>query len=188
MHTEYFKRATFDVDYSIGTRINYDVPENVKPFLGDGSEVRAEFTFRPTNRMKIDQTYFLTRFRTRADSFPDAPTTDDGRPSAVFVNHLMRTKLNYQFTRELSLRFITDYNGNIQNAALTTSERQKRLTGDILLTYLVHPGTAFYVGYTNQRENLALFRGDPDYVERVPRPSVTTGRQLFVKASYLFRF
>jgi predicted porin len=100
----------------------------------------------------------------------------------------MRTKLNYQFTRELSLRVITDYNGNLQNAALTTRERQKRLTGDILLTYLVHPGTAFYVGYTNQRENLALFRGDPDYVDRIPRPSVTTARQLFVKASYLFRF
>ena len=60
-------------------------------------------------------------------------------------------------------------------------------TGDVLLTYLIHPGTAFYAGFTDTRENLALVGGPPTLLERIRQPSLTTGRQFFVKLSYLFR-
>ena len=79
--------------------------------------------------------------------------------ASVFTNHLTRSRVNYQFTRALSLRMIVDYNAVLENAALIDLKRQKRITGDALLTYLIHPGTALYVGYTDRLENLGLYNG-----------------------------
>jgi hypothetical protein len=68
---------------------------------------------------------------------------------------------------------------------------------DALFTWLPHPGTAVYVGYNNDLQNLArslcnrLPNGtcDPNNTA-APRglPYLNDGRQIFVKASYLFRF
>ncbi|MGA2268973.1 MAG: DUF5916 domain-containing protein [Bryobacteraceae bacterium] len=187
-HTEYFKRATLDGGYSWGTRVNYDAPNALNAFRGDGSELQAQLTFRLLSGLKLDEIYYLTRLRTRTDSFLGAPLPVVTRPASVFVNHLVRSRLNWQFTRELSLRLILDYNGVLENPLLINLERQKSLTGDVLLTYLIHPGTALYIGYTDRLENLGLFPGDPPTVARIGFPSTTTGRQFFAKVSYLFRF
>ena len=152
-HTEYFKRATFDAGYSKGTRINYDVVSNLPAFLGNGSEFQASVTLRPFSRLKLDEIYYLTRLYTAGP-----------QPEVVFINHLARSRATYQFTRELSLRLILDYNGVLQNPALISLDRQKRVTGDVLLTYLLHPGTAFYIGvYGSARELGAVPRpGEPN--------------------------
>jgi hypothetical protein len=186
-HTEYFKKVTFDSGFSKGARINYDPAGNLAPFLCNGSDLQMQVTVRPTFRMKVDTTYYLTRLRARRDSFAGVPHATDGRPAAVFVNHLARTRVNYQFTRELSLRLILDYNGVIENPSLVNLERQKRITGDALLTYLLHPGTALYVGYTDRIENQRIFPGAPPRLGRTDFPSATTGRGFFVKLSYLYR-
>ena len=44
LHSEYFKRATFDFNYSRGTRINYDPAPGLAPFLANGSDLQAGFT------------------------------------------------------------------------------------------------------------------------------------------------
>ncbi len=186
--TPYFKRATLDAGYSRGTRVNYDAPDALHAFRGDGSELQAQLTFRPVSRLKLDEIYYCTRLRTRTDTFLGTPLPIATRPTTVFVNHLVRSRLNYQFTRELSLRLILDYNGVIENPLLIDLERQKRVSGDVLLTYLVHPGTALYIGYSDRLENLGLFPGSPPTVGRIDFPSTTTGRQFFTKISYLFRF
>jgi hypothetical protein len=96
--------------------------------------------------------------------------------------------VNYQFTRELSLRAILDYSGVLPNPSLIDLERDKRLTADILLTYLVNPWTAFYVGYTDQYANIAA-PGSPGFPPSPPvGPTTATGRQVFVKLSYLVRY
>jgi hypothetical protein len=171
LHTEYFKRATLDLNYSAGTRINYTPAAGLAPFLANGNELQATLTLRPAARLKIDQIYYLTRMHTAGTS--------------VFVNHLGRTRANYQFTRALSLRMIVDYNAVLENASLIDLTRQKQITGDALVTYLIHPGTALYVGYTDRLENLALANGT---VLPIGFPSTTTARQFFAKVSYLFRF
>ena len=171
LHSEYFKRATLDLNYSAGTRINYTPAAGLAPFLANGNELQATLTLRPAARLKIDQIYYLTRMHTAGTS--------------VFVNHLGRTRANYQFTRALSLRMIVDYNAVLENASLIDLTRQKRITGDALVTYLIHPGTALYVGYTDRLENLALANGT---VLPIGFPSTTTARQFFAKVSYLFRF
>jgi hypothetical protein len=62
-----------------------------------------------------------------------------------------RVRLSYQFTRELSLRWITelqarrnyDTNGTLTSKTVT-------LVPDILLSYYVRPGTVVYLGYGSQ--------------------------------------
>jgi predicted porin len=113
-----------------------------------------------------------------------------GVPShaSIFNNHIFRSKLNYQFTRALSLRAIVDYNAVLPNSELVNLERTKRLTGDVLVTYLLNPGTALYVGYTDRFENLAIDQMGQPSLRRTVSPTTGVGRQFFVKMSYLFRF
>jgi hypothetical protein len=108
--------------------------------------------------------------------------------SGIFNNHIARSKVNYQFSRELSLRAILDYNGVLPNRALASLEPAKRLGYDVLLTYMLHPGTALYVGATDIYENWTMNPLLPPYVQRSPIPGLNTGRQVFVKLSYLLRY
>jgi hypothetical protein len=188
LHSEYFKWATIDMNFNKGTRTNYDPAENLSAFRGADTDGNVQLTLRPVSGLKLDEIYYFTRLGTRPDSFLGSAFAPVARPTTVFVNHLVRSRLNYQFTRELSLRVILDYNATLQNPVFTSLERQKRFTGDVLLTYLIHPGTALYIGYTDQLENLGLVPGLPAAVTRLPFPSTTTGREFFAKVSYLLRF
>ena len=61
---------------------------------------------------------------------------------------------------------------------------------DILITYLLHPGTALYVGYNSNLQNLdRALAIDPNF-DSVQRSSrvINDGRLFFVKVSYLLRF
>jgi hypothetical protein len=59
---------------------------------------------------------------------------------------------------------------------------------DLLLTYLLHPGTALYAGYTDIYENLMFDPSRRPYLRLSGFPDMNTGRQVFVKLSYAFRF
>ncbi len=174
--SDYFKKIGLQVNYSTGARVNYSPATGVLPFAGSGTEANARVTWRPSSRFKLEENYFYTHLVAKG-----------GHP-AVFNNHILRSRANYQFTRVLSLRMIVDYNAVLPNTSLVDLERSKRITGDVLLTYLLHPGTAFYVGYTDNRENLLLVPGAAPSLTRIGFPSTVTGRQFFVKMSYLFRF
>jgi hypothetical protein len=157
-----------------GTRPNF-YPATGLPTLGSFVDASLSLTLRPASQLLIDETYLYSHLGERA-----------GDRRTIFDNHIVRTKVNYQFTRALSLRAIVDYNAILSNPDLVALPRTKHLTGDILMTYLLSPGTALYVGYTNGFDNLAL---DPVTGLRPTRnPSTSTGRQFFVKTSYLFRF
>jgi hypothetical protein len=59
-----------------------------------------------------------------------------------------------------------------------------------LITYLIHPGTAIYVGYNSDFQNI-----DPELLVdpnggllRTSDRLINDGRLFFVKVSYLFRF
>ena len=121
----------------------------------------------------------------RSESGP-ATRPETGLHATIFDNHIMRSRVNYQVSRELSFRGILDYNGVLANPLLVDLQRTKHLTADLLMTYLVNPGTAVYIGYTDGYDNVAI---DPQGVRGFIRnPTTSTGRQFFVKTSYLFRF
>jgi hypothetical protein len=79
----------------------------------------------------------------------------------------------------------------LSNPAISSLARDKSFNADFLITYLVQPGTAIYVGdnsdLANLNRNLAV---DPvtGFIVTTPRGYVNDSRQFFVKASYLYRF
>jgi hypothetical protein len=169
-HSEYFRKATLDLNFDRNRRINYDPAGTLAPFRAPWTSLRTTLTFRPAARLKLDEVYLYNHL------------------DHVFINHVMRSKVNYQFSKELSLRLIMDYSATLPNTSLSALEKSKRVTGDVLLTWLLHPGTAFYLGYTDRLENQALLAGAPPALGRLDFPSTTTSRLLFMKLSYLFRF
>jgi hypothetical protein len=98
------------------------------------------------------------------------------------------TKMNYQFTRFLALRTILDYNSVLPNASLVSLDKSKRIGTDVLLTYLLHPGTAIYAGYSDTYENVNFNPLLNPALRRTQFPDTNTGRQVFVKVSYLLRY
>jgi hypothetical protein len=158
-----------------------------KPYLARSDTGTAVASFHPFTQLSIDNTYLFSRLRTRETN------------ANIFNNHILRTKWNWQFTRELSLRVILQYNATLtQNSPSLPADQflytylptTKNFNTDILVTYLLHPGTALYVGYNTNQQNL-----DPslqiDPVLRIVHNGnrlINDGRLIFVKVSYLFRF
>ena len=174
--TSKVKWMDFSINYATGTRPNFYPGPGLEPFLADFRDIYLSMTFRPISGLLLDETYIYSHLGVRPE------TGDD---STIFDNHIVRSRVNYQFNREFSLRTIFDYNGVLANSTLVALDRTKHISVDVLLTYLLNPGTAFYIGYQSGYDNVAVEDG---VVHPTPNPTTATGRQFFVKASYLFRF
>ena len=183
VNTEWLKWLALTLDYGWGTSINYYPGPGLMPFLANNNFAKAGFTIRSSPRLRFDESYLYTQLGGRSGTGPISAAG-----ASIFNNHILRSKLNYQFTRPLSLRLIVDYNAVLPNSSLVALDRTKRFTGDVLFTYMLNPGTALYVGYTDTYENAHLLPGPPVTLQRVGPPDVSTGRQFFVKLSYLLRF
>ena len=158
-----------------GTAVNHDPLDDSIPFRGRAVEAEVGLNIRPTPRLRIEQLYAHSGMRLGSQR--------------VFIEREYRTKLNYQFSRPLSLRAIVDYEAEEADTTLFKDDARDREWGfDVVLTYLVNPGTALYLGYTDRYENWVLGPGDPPTLDRSRRPDMSVGRQLFFKLSYLWRF
>jgi hypothetical protein len=171
-------------DFGWGTAINYSPGPDLTPFLADETSATFGLTWLPSPRFRFSETYLYERLGMRDQSGAASLASGAG----IFNNHILRSKLNYQFTREISVRAILDYNAVLPNSSLVALERTKRLAADFLLTYLINPGTALFLGYSDVHENLALTATVPPGLGRTGSPGTSTGRQFFVKLSHLFRF
>lgn len=160
--------------WNFGTGVNY-YPKSGPPVLSGWQLGTVDLVFRMNSRMQFAQGYIFDRL-----------VTLQGVP--IYNNHMLRSKVNYQFTPRLSLRTILDYRAVLANSQLWSSDTDKHLTADVLLTYMVNPGTALYVGYTDNYQNMVLDPSAPNGWRRAQNPSLNTGRQFFVKLSYLLRF
>jgi len=172
--TEWLKWLALDASHTWGTAVNHDPAKGLSPFLGRAAETQLNVTLRPTSRLRLDQTYIVSRLNTATGA-------------RVLSERLLRAKINYQFNRFLSFRAIVDYEAETGDPTLADVEDDKQWRGDVLLTYLLNPGTALYVGYTDTYQNLGLFGSPPEVVRR-RSADTSIGRQLFVKLSYLLRF
>jgi hypothetical protein len=192
--TSYIKWLVLQAYYTWGNSVNFLSPQastplacpgippvlsaNCPPFLARSDNVGTTVSVRPTSTIRIDNTYLFSRLRDRESDL------------AIFNNHIIRTKWNWQFTRELSARMILQYTTTLANPAFTSLPTSKQLTGDFLITYLIHPGTAVYVGYNTDFQNIdpALQLAPAGGLLRTRDRLINDGRLFFVKISYLFRF
>jgi hypothetical protein len=183
-NTKYFmfqtgptRQFNLSIDYRWGRRINYAPAAGMEQFLAMRNSITFMATVRPINRLQIDNSYLLFRLR------------DPVTKVSAFNNHILRSKWNYQFTPRLSARVIVQYNSLLANPRFTSLPTSKSINADFLITYLVHPGTALYVGYNSDLANIDPSLTPASYgLLRTPGSRfMNDGRQFFVKASYLFR-
>jgi hypothetical protein len=168
---------TAALSFEWGEQINFNPAVSSQPFLGSESDLSFNLTVRPATRVSISNTVLQSRFLTLTDK------------RNVFNTSIFRSKWNYQFTRRLSLRAIGQYSNILPAAPLSSLEHTKTLAGDLLLTYLVHPGTALYVGYGNMLENYSrsALHG-AGVLQRSPADLLSTSASLFIKFSYRYDF
>jgi len=165
--------------------VNYNPVAGGVPSLMNQENAQVLVTLQPVRQLTADNTYLLDRDHSVANG------------ALVYESQVFRTKVNYQFTRAISARVIVEYDSTLANPAETSLLRKKQVGTQALFTWLPHPGTAVYVGYNNDLQNLdrslcnRLPGGacDPDNTAPPRSPNLLDdGRQIFVKASYLFRF
>jgi hypothetical protein len=174
----YFKPVFLFGEVNWGTETNFN-PSSGPPVLGRSNYASLNATIRPVTGLTIDNSYLFQRLR------------DNITGASIFNNHIVRSKWNYQFNKEFSLRVIGQYNAVLaNNPAATTLFSRKNINADILFTYLLHPGTAVYVGYNSNLQNLNP-NLRPDANGDIPPVRccfINDGRQFFIKISYLFRY
>jgi hypothetical protein len=175
--TSWFKQFDFSWFLVSGAGVNYNPSAGRIPLIGHEDQGNFTLTFHAGGRLRIDNNYLLEHLRER-----------DSHLTAV-TNHIFRSKWNYQFTKELSARVILQYTSVLSNPLISSLSPTKNFNADFLITYLIHPGTAIYVGYNSDMSNIDR--------RLIPTPTglLTTtdyfmndGRLFFAKVSYLFRF
>jgi hypothetical protein len=182
--SEWLRWLSVNSSFVFGTGVNYSPAAGLEPFLGRATEITAGFSIRPGPQLQMEETYIYSGLWTAEESRLAGVETG----TAVFNNHIVRSKANYQFSRQFSLRFIMDYNSVLPNRSLVYLDSERRIGLDLLFTYMLNPGTALYVGYTDLHENYRLDPMRSPALSRTTDPNLNTGRQVFVKLSYLLRF
>ena len=200
IQTGYFKKVTLLASYYWGEGVNFVAPPPAPletptplnhPFLASQDTAQASLTFRPVKPLKIENTYLFDRLRATNSTYLFEQAQFPGAGRGIFNDHILRSKWNWQFTPQLSVRLILQYNALLAGtpgvgSPYTYLPTSKQFNADFLITYLVHPGTAIYVGYNSDLQNLNVQPGVG--VFSAPKNYLNDSRQFFVKASYLFRF
>ncbi len=199
--TSYFQKATVGAGYFFGDGVNFSPSSNAVPqaLLSRLDTATGTLTLRPVKPLKIENTYLFERLRATPGEYLAAvaqlPGTRIGQ--GIFNDHIVRSKWNWQFTPQLSLRLILQYNALLANTPgntvypYTFLPTEKQFNADLLLTYLIHPGTAIYVGYNSDLQNLdhqLPLGGEGLSGLYTAKGFMNDSRQFFVKVSYLFRF
>jgi len=131
------------------------------PFLGDGLNYQVFTTVRPFTRLQADINLNTSRL------------VEMNTNQVLFDIKIWRIQATYQFSDRLLLRNIFDFNTYDKTAG-----------GNILLTYRVNAGTAFYVGYDDRYKQGTLI--DPLLFPTTEM--LRTNRAVFAKMQVLFRY
>lgn len=175
--TEWHAKWSAGLEINSGSRPNFVPPAGQLPFLADRSGMEFELTWRPLSRLRINQDFLYSELEDRTSG------------QNIFRNRIYRSRINWQFNRELSLRMIAQFDGVDVTPELTSLERNRSWNGDILFTYLINPWTAFYAGYNTNFTNFDILE-DANMQRRLvqTRHSLReNAHQFFVKFSYLWR-
>jgi hypothetical protein len=174
--TSWFKQFDFTWHFVSGGGVNYNPATGRVPLIGHEDQANVSLSIHVGGRLRIDNNYLLEHLRER-----------DSHLTAV-TNHTVRSKWNYQFTKELSARVILQYASVLANPQVSSLAPTKNFNADFLITYLVHPGTAVYVGYNSDLANVdRRLLPTPNGLLTTPDAFLNDSRQFFLKVSYLFR-
>lgn len=157
-----------------GRAINLSPAGGRLPETGEHLNLRLGLGLRPLTPLRIDNTWLRTDL-----------SLADGR---AFRNDIVRSRWAWQFTREWSLRVIAQYDSTRTDRALTTIRPRRNLNADVLLTRLLNPWTALYVGYNGNAQNVELLESGGVRSLRPTHGLSSDAWQVFVKWSHLLRW
>ncbi len=144
--------------FRFGGRITYGntIARNVDPLPVMGRQTNGSLwcTIKPLKQFVINPEYSYYKLLNKDTK------------EKIYEGFIMRTHLNYQFSRELFFRLIVQYN-----------HFGDELSFEPLLTYKINPFTIFYIGSSH----------DYDWEMGKARNAHDTSRQFFLKFQYLFR-
>jgi len=178
--TSRFRLLSLGLGYQKGHGINFAPPASLAPLPADQESAVVSLTFRPITPLSIQNSFLWSRLQQQ-------------NPSATaFNNHILRQNWNWQFTRDLSVRVILQYDAVLANQTRTSLDPARNFNADFLATWLPHPGTALYIGYNSNLVKRDIFPCIPASgcsTQYLPtRDFRNDAKGLFVKFSYLFRF
>jgi hypothetical protein len=131
------------------------------PFLGSSDNTSLSVILRPVSRARSEITLTTSRLVDRRSG------------DEAFDVRILRTLTTYQFTDRWLVRNILEYD---------TSDRT--LGVNVLGTYRVNAGTAFFVGYDDHYEQWSATDLDPT----TPLSWRRTNRAIFAKLQVLLRY
>jgi hypothetical protein len=170
-----WKTVSFEGETKIGKRINLQPLPGLEPEPVDWLQSDLSISYRPVTQLAIDTTLIYTHLENESGG------------ARVLEDLIARVRVNWQFTREWSLRTIIQYERTDPNPLETTVIDRDNWNIDLLLTYRVNPWTAVYFSYNNNRQNVDT--GQQEGIARIiPTSDLQTDReQLLFKFSYLIR-
>jgi hypothetical protein len=175
--SSYFPKVTFLARYARGSSINFVPLADRQPPSVNTTFRSVNMTLRPFTNLQIDNTYL------------ESQLTGSPGNAQILTSRILRTRWNWQFNRKLSLRIIPQYATLSVNRELTSLETTRSFNADALLAYSVNPWTSIYVGYNSNLQNLDLIPAETGLkLVRTNDGFLNDSRQVYVKASYLFRF
>lgn len=144
----------FNAEWSFGNQIaRSDQAVGRETFLG------FSLDFRPTDRLLVQP------------SVVHIESHDINTDHEFFRGYIARSRASYQFSRELSLRLVTEYNDFAKNWSV-----------DPLLTYRINPFSTFFLGATYDYDRYADSNSAVEsYMTRL------SNRQFFMKVQYLLQ-
>lgn len=172
--TQMFTTVGFSLELEMGETINLDPLPGTDPELAESSSAGFELLWRPLDRLRHDFTYLYTKL------------DDPNGAGNIFTDHIVRSRWNYQFTRELSLRFIAQHEAT-DPGPLTSLKRDENLNFDLLVRYVINPWSALYAGFNTNSSNFALVDTETGTEMVRTHHLQRDGKQLFLKFSYLLQ-
>jgi hypothetical protein len=146
--TNFSQPVRFGAGVEFGDAIARNLPT---PAVGRGTDFEMWMALRPVSWITVQPTFSYSRLSVSGNE--------------VFSGYILRTRTELQFTRELFLRFVVQYD-NFDRA----------LSLEPLLTYRANPFTLVYIGST---------RGYQDFGQ--PFGWKRNDTQYFAKMQYLIR-
>src|SRR5581483_8346870 len=101
------------------------------------------------------------RLRANQSTYLYVQSLTPGAGRGILNDHILRSKWNWQFTPRLSASVIFKYNALLDGtpgieSPYTYLPTSRHVNADFLVSYLIHPGTAIYVGYNSDLQNLSV--------------------------------
>lgn len=125
-----------------GVEVNYSPPTNQGPQPVNVQSGHINVEVKPIQLLDLLNTYEFDRY------------VDPTSGTDAYESHQVITRWNLQMTKAWSLNMIGEYLATLPHAEYTSLTNSRDIFGDALLTYLPHPGTAVYLGYTTDFQNL----------------------------------